>query len=342
MDNRKVDNVWENNISTIQPVNKVTSKTKNTLFKSLFFNVIEKLFKQKQENLERVEKSESQINAVLNSVQDAIIMVDIDWKIIMANKSMESIFKCKIEDVIWKDIHDLFVPQENLAQAKNWFDNWKQSWKWENIWKILKLEAIDTLGNRFPIELTVNPISTCWIVWAVWVVRNISQNIDLENEKLKTELNLEEAQEMAHLWSFEWDIKNNRMKCTKEVSRIFGVEEWYIWKSHDTFLINIDSMSRNEVMNYVKGAITENKWFEVVYKIILQHWVRRTVRETVKMIEENGARKMVWTFQDITEMKEQEEKLIVAKEKAEWANKAREKFLWNMSHEIRTPLNWII
>ena len=75
---------------------------------------------------------------------------------------------------------------------------------------------------------------------------------------------------------------------------------------------------------------------EGVWNYIVDHVVVGTYEP------ENDVVELVAINYDVTEQKELEQKLVLAKERAEEADRLKTAFLANMSHEIRTPLNAIV
>lgn len=72
------------------------------------------------------------------------------------------------------------------------------------------------------------------------------------------------------------------------------------------------------------------------------YWVDVTIVPFLYKDEGHDPYKYLFIRFDITERKNAEKQLIIAKNKAEEANKLKSNFLANMSHEIRTPLNGIL
>jgi PAS domain S-box-containing protein len=148
-------------------------------------------------------------------------------------------------------------------------------------------------------------------------------------ELLQAASRLEEAQALAHIGSWEWDIRRDIVTWSDELYRIFGMEPGPGPVNYAEYLERLHPSDRAFVDEIVSRARAEGRSYAFEYRIVRSDGEERVISARGRVIVEGGETvAMVGTSQDVTEQRQ--------------ADRLREDILSAVSHELRTPLTAVL
>ncbi|MFL9830436.1 PAS domain S-box protein [Flavobacterium sp. ST-87] len=146
-------------------------------------------------------------------------------------------------------------------------------------------------------------------------LRKKTSLLEEQNNTLKkTNFLFNESQRINKIGAWELDIKTGSVFWTDEVYQIHEVANDLIFdKTKGIEFYHPDD--RHIIINALENTINTGEPFDVQCRFITAKNNFKWVRSSGKVLEENGKRtKLFGTFQDITEIKERQEKLRVSEE----------------------------
>ncbi|NHI90743.1 MAG: PAS domain S-box protein [Candidatus Thorarchaeota archaeon] len=158
-----------------------------------------------------------------------------------------------------------------------------------------------------------------YILTAVKKRRTERALVESERRLRDSEERLAEAQRIAHLGYWNWDIINDNIVWSDETYRIFGLAPQEFEATYEAFLNSVHEDDRKMVRESVDKAIHKNQKYSIDHRIVLPDESIRFVHEEAEVTfdDKGKATRMLGTVQDLTERVVQETLLREERDKAQ-------------------------
>lgn len=155
---------------------------------------------------------------------------------------------------------------------------------------------------------------------------------------------LAEAQRVAHIGSWEWDVARDRVTWSDELYQIYGIEPGSIEVTYQAYLERVHADDREATSAAVRIALEGGGGFGFEERIVRPDGSVRVLQSKgyVVLDESNLPIRMIGTCHDITERKLVEIELARRMEALDRSNTELSMLSYAASHDLREPLRSVV
>jgi PAS domain S-box-containing protein len=254
---------------------------------------------------EALRKSEAQYRAVVESQTEFITRMTPDGTRTFINDAYCRFLGKERDDLIgisvYPDLHPDDIERSNRHFASAFSDN-----------KITQIEVRAIRGDG----------AARWIQWNETAVlgedgtvlelqgvgRDVTNRKSAEDALRLSEASLANAQRIARLGNWDWDVVADELQWSDEIYRIFGVRPREFGATHLAFLDCVHPDDRDRVRRTIEEALDNRRSYDLDYTILRSDGESRIVHEHAEASLDGGGQivRMSGTVQDVTEGRQAE------------------------------------
>ena len=196
------------------------------------------------------------------------------------------------------------------------------------------IHLADKNENKLPVE------NVEFLEDMAYLIGEAVHRFNVEESLRVSEKRLLEAQGLAHLGNWNWDITTNKLWWSDEVYRIFGLQPQQFGATYEAFLSYVHPEDREMVDEAVNKALNKNNPYGIDHRVLRPDGSIRVVHEQAETFRDAKGTpvRMIGTVQDISELRQKEQKLRESEERFRLLAESIEDVFWMSTPGVKEML----
>lgn len=235
--------------------------------------------------------SEREFHQIFERITDAYVALDRDWRYTYLNAKACDFFGRRAEDLVGRPVWTAFP--EGIDQPL------KRAYEQAMVeQRPLQVEAYYAPYDRW-FENRIYPSAEGLTIYFL----DITERKRTEQELRHHQRTLSQAQQVAHIGSWDWDIVSNQVTWSAELYRIYGIAPEQHAATFEAYLDLVHPQDRQRVRQTIERALRNHQPFEFEERIVRADGSVRNLlsRGIVDLDDAGQAIHMLGACQDITE-----------------------------------------
>ena len=246
---------------------------------------------------EALKDSEKELRTLFTAMTDIVFELDADGRYLRIAPTNPAYLYKPPEELIGKTLHEVFSKQDADLYLEHIHEALSTG-------SVVRLEYnLDINGDDVWFDASVSPMTEDSVIW---ISRDITDRKKAEQQHQLGERRLAEAQRLAKLGSWDWDLEKDVLVWSDEHYRIFGVEPGSFDLSYGSILEDhIHRDDRELLRERVRHTLETHEPFSFDCRVVWPDGEQKIIhsRGSVGLDSEGRPIRMFGTAQDVTEQR---------------------------------------